>query len=97
MLLEVKFRSWSRCDEPLVGAQRAVPLRRARTILFLQHLRQTGIESSDSARTAATNFRIRVQYHIDDAIHPRGCPKRRQKARKAPIFQMDNKFTIERE
>jgi histidinol phosphatase-like enzyme len=37
------------------------PYARPRTILFLRYLRQTGIESSDSARTVAVDFGIRVQ------------------------------------
>jgi hypothetical protein len=38
----------------------ACPYARPHATLFLRHLRRRGLEPSDSARTAAANFRIRV-------------------------------------
>ncbi len=46
------------------------PYARPRTILFLRYVRRTGIESSDSARTVAANFGIRVEYFLPTTSGP---------------------------
>jgi len=64
--------------EPLVGTQplkrnldkptALCPYARPRTILLLRYVRRTGIESGDSARTGAANFRIRVERRLQRGI-----------------------------
>jgi hypothetical protein len=58
----IRKLAWVRCA-CCRGTARC-PYVRPRTILFLRYLRQTGLDSSDSARTAAADFRIRVQVTI---------------------------------